>query len=237
MLDGVLNVILAGWIGIGTIVVAISFFLPVVTGKERTWTYVLCLIVVFLTGIAILTNGNAIIEVLAGDYYNSYKDTTKLVNIIRSANPSALHGIAIGVYTIAKYVIKIFSWEFYTFVLMGLLLRNWDGFKILRNFIFWGFAIFTFAIFDELKINSEDYFLTSEGYISVTIAALVLLKEFLNVVHKKLFRKPEKKGDRPLTITIVSTSIFILLIMLAFLIDAMLWGFVDNVFFTSILGT
>ena len=228
MLDSVLRIILANWIGIGTIVVAIVFFLPAVTGKTKTWNYVICVIIVFLTGIAILTNFNAFITKQT-EAYDAYKGTADIVKFLSSREPGVGHAIGIGIYTIVKYVVKIICYESYmhvvSFVLTLILGGKSPKLKIWRKVFFWFLAmIYMVTIVGVLNFNTEDYLL-SEGYISVIIAAVVLLKAFLKAVYNMLFRREEGQS---LTLYVVSACMFVLFSMLAFHLDAWIWGLVDR---------
>ena len=228
MLDSVLKIVLAGWIGIGAIVVAISFFFPAVTGKVKTWNFVICVIIVFLTGIAALTNFNAFIA-SQEETYNVSKGTADIVDFIRSKEPGAGHTIGIAIYTAFKYIVKIFCYESYMYLVALLLTLVFGGKKperkILGKIFFWCLAmIYMINIVDVLNLNTEDYLL-SEGYISVIIAAVVLLKSCLKAVYNTLFRR--EKGQ-PLTFYVVSACLFTLFSLLALHFDAWVWGQFDR---------
>ena len=236
MLENVLTYILTGWTGVGVIVVAIFVFLPALTGNIKWWKRAISLAMILITGMAVLANGREVLAYLAGSGYDAYKGTADIINFVRSKDPSAWIFHWIVIYTIVKYVIKIIFYEGYMYMISFILVFLFGGetrplkLNIILGISFWILAmIIVYPIVGLRNLDPVDL-LSSEGYISIIIAALILLKQVVLNVFGMLFRffSPKKNEGSPSSFVVGSACMIILYSMVIVYFDAYVWGYVDR---------
>ena len=106
---------------------------------------------------------------------------------------------------------------------------------ILKKTAFWILAmagmVYVVSISKILNYTIEDY-ISYEGYISVIIAAVVLLKAGVKAAHNLCKMLIGRKNGRPLVLAVVSSCLLTLSLMLVISLNALIWGYVDRVALT-----